>query len=95
LNTSIENLSQNVIPFTVYPNPTENVMNINVAAFSNETISIKVFNTVGEVVYAEQKLIDNGNGIKTINTSHWSQGIYMVVAENSTAHYSRKIIKTE
>jgi hypothetical protein len=95
LNTSIENVSRNNVPFTVYPNPADKILNVDVAAFSSETIYIKAFNAVGEVVYAEKILVTNGNDIKTINTSNWSQGIYMIVIENNNNRYSRKIIKTE
>ncbi len=95
LSTGIENLSHNKTPFKVYPNPADNVLNIDVTAFGNETINIKIYNTVGEVVYAEQSTINNSNAIKTISASGWSQGIYMVVLENDAKRFTQKIIKAE
>lgn len=95
LQTSVEQRAKNNKQIAAYPNPFDNMLNIDLAGFENENVNIKVFNTVGSVVYAETHAVSNQNNIKTITTNRWPKGIYLAVFETVTQRITQKIIKAE
>lgn len=65
----------------VYPNPTSDVLNIDVTATSNVTLSIELVDVLGKVV----KTTNANNGVATFNVANVNAGIYFVnVSENGT-----------
>lgn len=69
----------------IYPNPASSVINVSAENMTN----VKVYNAVGQLIYAEETENDNVN----IDTQSWTNGLYYVTVEtvdgNST---SQKII---
>lgn len=69
--------------FKIYPNPTENLMQIK----SNETINnIVIYNVLG-------KSILNTSNPNNIDTSSLAKGIYFVVVETDKGNGTQKLIK--
>jgi hypothetical protein len=93
--TGIKNVVANSSFLNVYPNPTDNVLNIDFSNFKNETVNVKVYSTIGEVVYNNSMRVNNDKEVEAINTSSWPKGIYMVMVENKASRFSKKIIKAE
>jgi hypothetical protein len=93
--TGIENVVANNRDLNVYPNPTENVLNIDLSSFSNETIYAKIYSATGEMVFNKAIYINNNKEVEAINTSSWPKGIYMVLVENNSTQLTKKIIKAE
>lgn len=67
---------------TLFPNPTENILTLNV----NEPTDIKIVNVLGTVV-----LNDRIQSTKTFNLSNFKNGVYFVINESTGA--SIKLIK--
>jgi hypothetical protein len=95
LNTGIETFNKKQLHVNVYPNPTNNIINISIETFENSSVEIKAFNTVGELVYAETSTINNSQTLKKINTTYWPQGIYLIILESNGNRYIQKVIKAE
>jgi hypothetical protein len=93
--TGIENVVANNRDLNVYPNPTKNVLNIDLSSFSNETIYAKIYSATGEMVFNKAIYINNNKEVEAINTSSWPKGIYMVLVENNSTQLTKKIIKAE
>ncbi len=73
LNTSNSNL------FTVTPNPTNGLVNLNFNSVKNTSVKIEVLNITGQIVISNQ--IDlNGKVIHSLDLSTLSNGIYAVNA---------------
>jgi hypothetical protein len=71
----------------IYPNPTNGIFNI---AYSKAN-TIKVTNTLGMVVY-DEKIQDNSNGVKSIDLSNFSNGIYFINVSNENGTSQHKVI---
>ncbi len=77
----------------LYPNPTEGVLNIELANFSYESV-ISIFDLNGRLVYSE--IVDNYSPIKIfkhqINLSNFGKGIYYVKLSNSNYKEAKKVL---
>lgn len=73
----------------IYPNPTTNNFLVNTDIAENETVDIKVFDTMGKIIKAVQSV-----SYKTsISLEHQPAGIYFVRLNKADKVYSYKIIK--
>ena len=78
--------SENPI-INIYPNPTKGLFNVS---FAN-TNSFKVINTLGVIVY-EEKLDQTTSGIKNIDLTHFSNGVYFINVSNDKGSTNHKVI---
>ena len=62
----------------VYPNPANSLVNVSFNLADRSEVTVNVYNTLGEVVYTENKGSMVGSNIVTINTDNFSNGMYMV-----------------
>lgn len=76
---------------TIYPNPAENFITINLGAFAGIPADLKISNTLGQVVYAEtaNQLKQNN---KTVDLSGNEPGIYFLTVQSGNKLISKKII---
>jgi hypothetical protein len=81
LGTSVqENAQQSEI--NVFPNPTTGLVNIDLKD-AGKGSNIMIENQAGQLVYSE-KVPQGNNGIKTIDLSNFSNGVYFVKIQNDT-----------
>jgi blue copper oxidase len=85
LSVGVNELKNNNNSLTIYPNPTSNLVNID----AKEMTSISIFNTLGEIVYTQNKISTNS---LQINTSQWSKGIYTVQVNSNNQSITKKLI---
>ena len=71
----------------VYPNPTEGIFNVE---FKNAQ-NIKVINSLGVVVY-DEKVEQLTEGIKHIDLSHFSNGVYFINVSNGINSSNHKVL---
>ncbi len=84
--TGIENSSENQ-GISVFPNPTNGLLNITYAKAN----TIEVINTLGIVVYQE-KTEDSSAGTKSIDLSNFANGIYLISVSNEIGSSKSRII---
>lgn len=82
---SVQNIQD--LAVSVYPNPTEGIVNI-VTAYE-EAVNIKVFNALGELVKEEANVSFNGNYI--LDLYELSSGAYFLNIANENVNTTRKI----
>lgn len=75
--------------FTVYPNPTEN--NINVLDPNHKITTIEVVNQFGQLQFAQT--VVRSNNIHEINTTNLSNGLYFINIIYTDGKETQKIIK--
>jgi hypothetical protein len=91
VNVGIKNVSANNI-LSVYPNPTQGDVTIDVSGFTGKNVSIKAINTLGQQLYSEQ--INNlQTTTKRINTEAWAKGIYLISVEVDGKLYVGKMVR--
>ena len=83
--TAINNLD-------VYPNPTRDIFNVSFVSEEIQTLSIRVMNIVGEVIYEESLEEFVGEYTKQINLGDYSKGVYFLEINDTNGTINKKII---
>tara|TARA_B100001758_G_scaffold153750_1_gene132475 strand:- start:282 stop:1706 length:1425 start_codon:yes stop_codon:yes gene_type:complete len=64
---------------SIYPNPSSNFTNLNLYLANNENITIKLYNSLGQVVKTDRKgLMPHGNHDLKINLDNLVEGLYFI-----------------
>ena len=88
--TGIDEKINNLSLIEIYPNPANDVLNINLGSLDLTTVKIEVMNSIGQIVL----LSDAKSNLVKLNLSQLESGMYMVkVALNSKESISQKLIK--
>lgn len=89
---SEENNGNNAPDITVYPNPTDGIINLELTSIKSDKIQITVFDMNGKTI--KQKLIlNNGNTTEQVDLSSIATGIYFVKIQTDKEEYIKKIFK--
>ncbi len=91
LATGISSVNAANNTFSVYPNPANDRMTLDLSSFANQSVNIKVMNMVGQELYQEK--VNVTTNTKTIPTQDWAEGVYMVVVETAQGKAMQKLIK--
>jgi len=76
----------------VYPNPANNKITIDLKLPQQTKVKITICDLSGKKIYSESgKQNYTGNFRKTLPTTHWNSGIYMVKVQTDIQVFSRKI----
>lgn len=86
--TGIEELSDNLI--SVYPNPTNDVLAINLFQTLEANTSVELFDDIGKLVFQQKNISVNQ---LYINTTNYTKGIYLLKINSDSWKKSIKIIK--
>jgi hypothetical protein len=95
INLTSVAVSENVAfeDLMVFPNPTENELNIQFSAFDAGIMNATIFNLAGQVVSAEAFAVNAGNMFHTIDTSNLESGVYFVNLNNNNSNITIRVIK--
>ncbi len=78
--------------FTVAPNPTNGLLNLNIETSQMEDMQIRIYNLNGQMVM--NTYLEKANNIqKTIDLSSQANGVYMVSLITSKGIITRKVVK--
>jgi len=70
---------ENENKFSIFPNPSTDFTNLNLQLSNNENITIKLYNSLGQVVKTDRKgLIPHGNHDFKINLDNLVEGLYFI-----------------
>jgi len=87
-NLSIkENKTSN---WSAYPNPTNDFLTLNFSDYNDTSLSIEVFNTLGQKI----KVFENLNTTETLDLSELNEGVYLLKITHNGAIQTIKIKKT-
>ncbi len=88
LDTTTSGINENNFEnnFTVYPNPTYDVLNI--VSLNDKIFDANIFNSLGEIIYS----IHITNNYR-LSTANWPTGIYFLQVKLNSKLYSHKIVK--
>ena len=76
----------------MYPNPNNGIFTIDIQNVLSKFVTIKVLNTLSNVVYIEENISVNGDFAKTIDLSNLDKGLYFLVIENYQGSTVNRII---
>lgn len=79
------------ISFSIYPNPSRDIMYINIPTLTNEGLKVEVFDVLGKKIHAQNlhKLTSK------INIAKWNSGLYLVrlSAPNQSVNLTKRYVK--
>lgn len=77
---------------TIYPNPAKNQISIELEASVESSVTIKLINQLGIVVFQKEKVLSVSKNTIEINTSEFPTGMYLAFVETKEGTLSQKII---
>jgi len=89
------NTVQNLANFSVYPNPASTEANVTVSLVKSENVSVNVYNSIGALVFSENKAMPAGDNSVTINTAAFAKGLYNVTISTNQESSTKKLIVTK
>ncbi len=75
--------------FTLYPNPTEQLLNIALSPSADQRLLIRFFDVRGELIYQQEAIHSN----ITVDFSSYPSGIYLCRVTGGERSFSQKFIK--
>ncbi len=86
-----EHLSGIPLKFVIFPNPNDGVFNLDLRAYSAQSVLVTLFNSTQQKMYTTEFGQGHGN-FETINVSHLPNGVYYVVGQSGNQRKARVII---
>ena len=72
----------------IFPNPIKDTFSISVDAFAAESLSIQIYNILGQLVFENSKLVS-----KNIDSKNLKNGIYILKIQYENQQKTVKLIK--
>ncbi|MDA8858003.1 T9SS type A sorting domain-containing protein [Flavobacteriales bacterium] len=91
LETSIENLG--VANLNIYPNPTDNILNIEFDSVNENDISLFFINVLGQKICIEMIEKFKGNYNYKFDLQSFPHGVYILELRSGSEVYNKKIIR--
>jgi len=63
---------------SIYPNPSSEDFNISIYSDEERDLSMRVYNSVGQVIQERTSSIKEGNTVMNIASSEWASGVYHI-----------------
>ncbi|MBA2613935.1 MAG: multicopper oxidase domain-containing protein [Bacteroidetes bacterium] len=73
---------------SIYPNPAQNSIIVDLKESGNSTFDITVHDLLGEIIYSEKRV----NNKLIINSSQWQSGLYIISLQQDNKSINNKII---
>jgi hypothetical protein len=80
------------LEMSIYPNPNQGSFIVNLKSGSDKDIDIRIYNAIGDVVYAESNIKFNGELTKAIDFSSFPEGMYFLQLNTHNKLLTRKLI---
>lgn len=78
---------------SAYPNPTNNLLNIDIQNCTSSTGKLVLYNALGQMVAVRNLAIVNGSAIETIDLSEMAIGVYSLSFQTEDHQITQKIVK--
>lgn len=82
---------------SLYPNPTQEEFMMSIFTDVDRSVSITMYNSVGQAIENSQLTIKSGNTVLKYNADQWAPGVYHVevIDVNSSEKINKRIIKQQ
>ncbi len=92
LNTGIVS-NKSTFYCTLFPNPANTEINLNISTNKNEKITIIIYNNIGEVVLIKDMILNYGNNLQVFDFKQFNSGLYFVKLQRSDEISYIKFVK--
>jgi alpha-tubulin suppressor-like RCC1 family protein len=90
---SNETVSLDKSSISVYPNPTNDIVNIDYTLSNSEKITIRITNIQGQIINEIKVDANSGFQTETINLSNQSSGMYFITLTTENSSFTSKVVK--
>lgn len=91
-NTGVEAKNIEFNSLLVYPNPTNNLLNVSFELENSQDFEMRIISVTGNVVYQESKDSFSGHYVNTIDLSDMAKGVYFLNLSNETGSINKKVV---
>jgi hypothetical protein len=78
INVGINTVTPQGETMTLYPNPANDQLNIEMNVLSDKEVSIVAYDVTGKLMISENRALTSGTNTMTFDVSNWDNGIYFV-----------------
>jgi Secretion system C-terminal sorting domain len=78
---------------SIFPNPVGDQFSILLRNFSSPNISITIHNSIGQLIWKQEKNLVNASDYISMQSGNWSKGIYWLSIRSKDFNYVKKIMK--
>ena len=89
-STNIEEL--NIDKLTLYPNPSQDVFNIEFTSLVRQDLELRIINSIGEIVYIDNLNNHIGQYNNSISLAKYSKAIYFLEIQTDDGIVNKKLI---
>ncbi|CAN5547140.1 hypothetical protein BH11BAC1_BH11BAC1_05830 [soil metagenome] len=89
---AVETASLSFAQLTLYPNPTDGIVNVSFIAAEKGNASIRIVDMIGKVLVSEKVAVYEGNNKLTFDMTPYSKGLYFVELSNESNHSIERLI---
>jgi len=93
--TGISKYSNPSFNAILYPNPTNGIANLKVNTLNVGETKVSVINTLGQIVYTKQLILNEGSNTIQIDTKEFASGIYNVMIDSKSGSIVKKLTVTK
>ena len=76
---------------SIYPNPANNQLTVNLNSFSSKQISLKVFDVLGKEIKCE--ILKSNESSYVVNLSSLNNGAYFIIISDQSQTVTKKFMK--
>jgi N-acetylneuraminic acid mutarotase len=76
----------------IYPNPTNNMLNIDISNTGKQGIEIEILTVIGRVIYQKEYKNINVHFVEQLDLSGYTKGIYLVKIKQANTVYVGKVV---
>lgn len=76
----------------VYPNPSTGIVHLTISGFEGKKVEISVRNVIGTVLYRETITDLSERATRTLDLTHFANGLYYVKLESDNASQLSKLV---
>ena len=88
--TPIQDL--NIDKLSIYPNPSQNVFNVEFTSLTRHNLKVRIINSIGEIVYSDDANNHVGSYRNSINLKVYSRAIYFLEIQTDNGIVNKKLI---
>lgn len=79
--------------YSVYPNPSNDIVHVNLQNTSNNALSIELTDVLGKIVYAKTNFAFAGKQDVQIDLSNLKKGIYFLCIKNALGTSTKRVVR--
>lgn len=91
LPTDVEDVLAENTSVNVFPNPASNLTNIELTLAETETVSVELFNQLGQIVKVEDYGNLSGNQVLSLDLQNMEPGMYLIQMKIGQERYTHKL----